>query len=117
MRGRGAEDEPNARFAGRQRVGVNDTALLLSLRARVGEEEALAADDGSFNHQEAAAQAGIDRIDLFVEGLLVDSGAVDENANDMGMAQAQAAIGVGDRVGSTVRRSRALARSFLLRML
>lgn len=49
MRGRGAEDETDARFAGRKDVGVNDAAFLLSLRARVGEEEALAADDGSFD--------------------------------------------------------------------
>ena len=119
-RGR-AEDETHARFDGRQRARVNDAALLLGLGARVGEKKALAADDGSFDHEEAAVFAGVDGVDLFVEWLLVEAGAVDEHRNDVWVAQAMAMVRTGNRVGggvrSVVRRSGALARPFLLRLL
>jgi hypothetical protein len=71
---------------------VNDAALLLGLRARIGEKEALAADDGSFDHEEAAIFAGVDCVDLFVERLLVESGTVNEDSNDVGMTQTVAVI-------------------------
>lgn len=114
-RGR-AEDESHARFAGGKRARVNDAALLLGLRARVGEKEALAADDGSFDHEETAVFAGVDGVDLFVEGLLVESRTVDEHGNDVWMAQAMAVVGVGGGVRGVVRPNGTLARPFLLRL-
>ena len=96
---------------------MNDAAFLLGLRARIGEEEALAADDRSFDREEAAVLTGIDCVDLFVERLLVEARAVDEHGNDVGMAQPFAVVGAGRRVGDIVRRSGAFARPFLLRLL
>lgn len=93
---------------------MNDAAFLFGLRARVGEEETLAANDGSFDHDEAAVFAGVDRVDLFVEGLLVESGTVDQDGNDVRMTQTLAMIGVGSGVGGIHRGSGAFARSFLL---
>lgn len=93
---------------------MNDAAFLLSLRARVGEEEALAADDGSFDHEQAAVFAGVDRVDLFVERLLVESGTVDQDGDDVRMAQAVAMVRVGSRGSGILRGSGAFARSFLL---
>lgn len=99
---------------------MNDAAFLLRLRARVREKEALAADDGSFDHQQAAAFAGIDCVDLFVERLLIETGAVDEHGNDVRMTQAFALVRGGsrvDRIGRIVGRGGAFARPFLLRLL
>jgi len=96
---------------------MNDTALLFRLGARVGEKQALAADDGSFDHEQAAVFADIDRVDLFVERLLIGCGAVDKHGNDVGMAQTFAVVRIGRRVGSIPRRSGAFARPFLLRLL
>ena len=65
---------------------MNNAALLFRLGARVSEKQALAADDGSSDHQQAAVFADIDRVYLFVEGLLVGARAVNENGNDVRMA-------------------------------
>lgn len=93
-------------------MGVNDAAFPLRLRAHVSQKEALAADDGSFQDEQAAVFAGIDCVDLFVERLLINPGAVDKHRNDVGMAQALAMVLVVRVVCS----SGAPARSLLLRL-
>jgi len=93
---------------------VNDAALLLGLGAGIGEEKALAADDRSLDREEAAVFAGVDRVDLFVERLLIQSRAVDEDGDNVRMAQAVAVVRMGRRIGSILRWSGAFARPFLL---
>lgn len=90
---------------------MNDLAFLFGLRARIGQEEALAANDRSFENDQAAVFGGVNGIDLLVKRLLVDAGAVDEHGNDVRMAQTRAKI----FVARVVRRSGVLARPFLLR--
>lgn len=89
---------------------MNDAAFLFGLRAGVGEEEALATDDGSFEDKKATMFAGVDCGDLFVKRLLIHTGAVNEYGNDVRMAQAFARI----LFARIVRRGGALARPFLL---
>lgn len=96
---------------------MNDAAFLLGLRAGVGEEKALAADDGSLEDEQAAFFAGVDGVDLFVERLLIDAGAVDEHGNNVWVAEGFARILVGGGVvfvGDGGRRGGAVARPFLL---
>ena len=91
---------------------MNHAAFLFGLRARVGEKEALAAHHGSFEDEQAAVFAGVDCVDLFVEGLLIHAEAVDEHRHDMRVAQAGAEI----FVAGVVCGSCAFARPFLLRL-
>ena len=100
---------------------MDDAAFLFGLRARIGEKKTLAADDGSFEDEQAAVFAGVDRVDLFVERLLIDARAVDEHGDDVRMAQAVAMIsidGVADvgRVVGLRRCGSVFARPFLLRL-
>lgn len=104
---RSAEDDSNASFAGGQLASVNDAAFLFGLSAGVGEKEALAADDGSFENEQAAVFAGVDGVDFFVERLLIRVRAVDKDGDDVRVAQASAVIAI-------VRVTGALAQPLLL---
>lgn len=90
-----------------------DAALLLGLRVRVGKEQALATDNRGLEDQHAAMFTGVDRVDLLVKRLLVGPGTIDEDGNDVRMAQPLAVV----PIVRFLRRSRANARPFLLRLL
>ncbi|HEX4075206.1 MAG TPA: hypothetical protein VHX49_07395 [Candidatus Acidoferrales bacterium] len=100
---------------------MDDAAFLFGLGAGVHEKEALAAHRGSFEDEEAAVFAGVDRVDLFVERLLIYTGAVDEHGDDVRVAQARAKICAARvvcvcGVDCVDRWSDAVARPFLLRL-
>lgn len=72
---------------------VDDAAFKLGLGPHVGEEKALAADDDGFESEEAAFVVGVERFGFFVERLLFDVEAVNEERCAMGMAKIRAAVG------------------------
>lgn len=73
---------------------MDHAAFLLGLVSHVRQEQTLATDDDGFHAEGTTFLVCVDRLRLFVKGLLVRVRAVDEQRRDVRMAQPNATVGV-----------------------
>jgi hypothetical protein len=97
MRGGFEKRNAHARLAADAPAHMDDTALLFSLIACVGEKKTLASGDGRFQNQRTAIFMSIDCIDLLVKRLLVGVRAINKKGHAVRVAQAFAAVRILSR--------------------